>query len=55
LSVLTQASTPLRSLRLNITRPNGHVVREDVVAHLSDKSTLARKLACVSALSQTNP
>ncbi len=55
LSVLTQASTPLRSLRLNITRPNGQVVHEDVVAHLSDKSTLARKLACVSTLSQTNP
>ena len=57
LSVLTDkgASPPLRSLRLNIRGPDGRIVQEDVVAHLTDKSTLARKLACVSTLSRDYP
>jgi hypothetical protein len=55
LSVLTQTSTPLRSLRLSITSPDGQKVQQDVVADLPNKPALARKLACVSTLSQTYP
>jgi hypothetical protein len=52
LSVLTQTSTPLRSLRLNISSPDGRVFKQDVVADLPNKPALARKLACVSTLNQ---
>jgi hypothetical protein len=54
LSVLTQTSTPLRSLRLNISSPDGRVFKQDVVADLPNKPALARKLACVSTLNEKN-
>jgi hypothetical protein len=52
LSVLTQTSTPLRSLRLNISSPDGHIFQQDVVADLPKKPALERKLECVATLSQ---
>jgi hypothetical protein len=52
LSVLTQASPPLRSLRLSIPSPDRRVVQQDIVANLSDRPALGRKLTCVSSLSQ---
>jgi hypothetical protein len=54
LSVLTQAAPPLRSLRLNIPGPGGGF-HPDIVANLSDRRALGRKLACVSSLSQYYP
>jgi hypothetical protein len=51
LSVLTQASPPLRSLRLTIPSPNRAPFHEDIVANLSDRPALERKVRCVSTLS----
>jgi hypothetical protein len=57
LSALTQASPPLRSLRLNISSPDPdrQVLPEDVVGDLPNKPGLAGKLACVASLSQNYP
>jgi hypothetical protein len=55
LSVLTQTSTPLRSLRLNISSPDGHMFHQDIVENLSDRPAFGRKLACVSTLNRNYP
>jgi hypothetical protein len=55
LSALTQASPPLRSLRLNIASPDRQIFQQDVVADLPNKPGLARKLACLSTLNDAYP